>query len=104
MTEIKYIFEMENGDRVVAPLPRPIWWKDSTARERRAQEKLALHSDPVEFALGAGRRIVNVVRPRCECVVQQVEHRDPDWAGANGTCRRCHGPLPRKGKRRNYRD
>ena len=115
MSVIKYTFKMngayalKRGEStqgrspdVVVSIARPSWWADSTSRERRSIESEALNSDAVQHALGAGLHIYEVVRPRCECVVQQVEHRDPEYQGANGCCRRCYGPLPRKGKRRNY--
>lgn len=101
---IRYSYEMQGpkgSKRVVVELPRPSWWGDATARERRPLEAQALDSDDVQFAIAAGYRIHNVIRPVCACVVQAVKHRDPHWAGANGSCRRCGGPLKKKGKRRN---
>jgi len=101
---IRYSYEMhgtKGAKRVTVEIDRPDWWEDATARERAPLEAAALDSDAVQFAIGAGYRISNVIRPVCACIVQAVEHRDPYWAGANGSCRRCGGPLKKKGKRRN---
>ena len=62
-------------------------------------EAKALGSDAVQNAIGEGFSIYEVKVPRCECIVQAVSHRDSYWAGANGSCNRCGGPLPKKGEK-----
>jgi hypothetical protein len=97
---ITYIYVMYRGghnseeEEITVTLQRPSWWSDATIRQRRATEKLALNCERVMSMREAGWRVSDVIRPPCECIVQQVEERDPWLRGAGGICTRCFGPLP----------
>lgn len=93
-TYVMYCSGIKGAESVTATFARPSWWADATAIQRRVIEKQALGSGPVMAKQDVGFRIMRIVRPPCECIVQQVEERDPWLQGAGNTCNRCYGPLP----------
>ena len=106
MSMITYSYTLDNGrdmERLHVSFPRPVWWKESTSKMRSEMERKALGDKELKLMLISGFRIVDVTRPICECAVNRLpqEERDPYWIGANATCKRCSGPLPKKGKRKN---
>lgn len=69
--------------------PRPAYWESFTYSQRGDYLNiLQLYAEAKPHG-----NICQVIMPPCECIVQQVEERDPLIVYSGNICARCHGPL-----------